>query len=453
MILDTDLTGLHCPDPLRHAFAAKTSAHAGRSALGHFEPEDAQRQWNSIMEQEASPQMRLAYFHIPFCRTHCSYCGFFQNASKVDAIEKYVGYLEREIELTGKGTYVQSQPINAVYFGGGTPTDLTADQIRRLGKAIKAHLNVADDVEMTFESRFNGLDDDKIAAAIEVGFNRVSLGLQTFDTFIRRKMSRIDTKEFLLERLDHLCAQGNVSTVVDLIYGLPYQTVDHWLEDINLISNQTASHGVDLYQLVMMGFTRMAQQVEKGSMPAPGDTAFKATLFKLGVENMIANGWDRLSISHWGRKSADGRILERNIYNHQTKAGSEIIPFGCGGGGKVNGHSVMLHRNLEPYYAMIDAGKKPMMAMMHVDPELATNRALGAAFDLGRLNFNTFDTAAGADISRHCMPLFEAWQKNGLAELDEHNLNLTLAGQFWNVTMNQALNNYLDRYPFEDVAA
>lgn len=395
----------------------------------------------------------MAYFHIPFCRTHCSYCGFFQNTTRAEEVEKFVTYLEREIELTAKNTYVQSQPFNAVYFGGGTPTDLSADQIRRLGKAIKTHLPLAADVEMTFESRFNGLDDEKIAAVREAGFNRFSLGLQTFDTFIRRKMSRIDTQEFLLERLAHTGALPDTATVVDLIYGLPYQTVDHWITDLEMISNSTNIHGVDLYQLIMMGFTRMAKAVEKGTMPAPGDTPFKAGLFKLGVETMIANGWDRLSINHWGRKSADGQILERNIYNHQTKAGSEIIPFGCGAGGKINGHSIMMHRSLEPYYGMIDAGIKPIMALMERDPELAINRTLGAAFDLGSLNFNTLDRAAESELSRHCRPLFEAWQDNGLAQIEHDTLNLTLAGQFWNVTMSQALNNYLERFPFKDIAA
>ena len=446
--LDTDLTGLNCPDPLRHAFSGKNSAHARGGHSKPLSPELAQSTWNAVLASAPQEKRRLAYFHIPFCRTHCSYCGFFQNTSRKDEIEKFVCHLLQEIEQTGKGEWVQNQPLNAVYFGGGTPTDLSADQIRRLGEAIRIHLPLADDVEMTFETRFNGLDDEKIAACGEAGFNRFSLGLQTFDTFIRRKMSRIDPQEVLLERLEHLSQLENTSTVVDLIYGLPWQTEDHWLKDLELI-NQSHIHGVDLYQLIMMGNTRMAQSVAKGSMPTPGDTAFKAGLFKLGVETMMANGWDRLSVSHWGRPDSNGVKRERNIYNHFTKAGTEMIPFGCGAGGKVNGHSIMLHRSLEPYYAMVAAGKKPIMAMMTADPNRPVNCALGAGFDLGKLNMAELDEAAGHELSRHCLPLFEAWQNNGLATLDDNELNLTLAGQFWNVTMNQALNDYLERYPFQ----
>ena len=451
--LDPELTGQHCPDPLRHAFVAKTHAHAERRGGKTLSPPKAMKAWMSTMKQEASPRTRLAYFHIPFCRTHCSYCGFFQNASKAAEIEKYVGALEKEIAMSGKRPWIQSQPLNAIYFGGGTPTDLTPEQILRLGKAIRTHLPVADDVEMTFETRFNGFDDEKIQACREAGFNRFSLGLQTFDTFIRRKMSRIDSQEVVLERLDTLSKLEDTTTVVDLLYGLPWQTMDHWLNDLDMVTNQTNIHGVDLYQLIMMNNTRMAQSVAKGSMPAPGDTALKASFFKAGVEVMTANGWDRLSVSHWGRKDADGVARERNIYNHGVKAGCEIIPFGCAAGGKVNGHSLMMMRALKPYYGMLATGMKPVMGMMEADPNLAMNQVLGAGFDLGRVDLNKLSEASEFDILRHCEPLFEAWQKNGLADIDGDMLNLTLAGQFWNVTMNQALNNYLERYPLKDIAA
>ncbi len=448
--LDTDLTGHHCPDPLRHAFVAKTSAHAGRGSNGPLSPEETHRVWRG-QQPVTTPETRLAYFHIPFCKTHCSYCGFFQNTSKEQEIARFVDSLEQEIIQTGQMAWVQSQPLSAVYFGGGTPTDLTPEQIIRLGDAIKKHLPLADGVEMTFESRFTGLDDTKIQACIEAGFNRFSLGLQTFDTFIRRKMSRIDPQEVLLERLEHLAKQQGVTTVVDMIFGLPWQTEEHWLKDLELI-NQTGIHGADLYQLIVMGQTRMAQSIAKGSMPAPGDTPFKAGLYQMGVETMQANGWDRLSLSHWGRPDAEGKVRERNIYNHHTKAGCEMIPFGCGAGGKVNGHSVMLHRALEPYHAMVAAGQKPIMGMMAADPQLALSRVLGAGFDLGRLDLaqlaaTTMNSDMGGDIVSHCRPLFEAWQNNGLAVLDDNSLTLTLAGQFWNVNMNQALNNYLERYP------
>ncbi|MET4817876.1 radical SAM protein [Endozoicomonas lisbonensis] len=160
VVLTEAMTGRSVPDPLRHAFDLKTSAHS-RGAGTPLPPMMWQESWNQLMSKPFGEGRRAAYFHIPFCRTKCSYCGFFQNTTKADMVEKYVDYLVREIEMTAQLPNVQSAPIQAVYFGGGTPTDLTADQIRRLGKVIRDNLPLANDCEVTFESRFNGLTDEQ----------------------------------------------------------------------------------------------------------------------------------------------------------------------------------------------------------------------------------------------------------------------------------------------------
>ncbi len=448
--LGPELTGQHTPDPLRYAFEAKKSAHAS-SGNAPLSPQEAMGTWQKTMAMPAKAGKRAAYFHIPFCRTHCSYCPFFQNTAKKDAVDQYVGYLLREIEQSSQSQWIQSQPIQAVYFGGGTPTELTPEHIRKLGDAIRQHLPLANDVEMTFESRFSGLDDEKIASCLDAGFNRFSLGVQTFQDNIRRKMSRINNREKMLERLDYLVATEQAAVVIDLIYGLPYQTEESWLEDLDILA-QSRIHGADLYQLIMMGNTRMAQSVAKGSMPAPGDTPMKAGLFQLGKEFMDQHHFNRLSVSHWAR---DPR--ERNIYNHLVKAGNDVIPFGCGAGGQVNGYSVMLHRGLEPYMKMVDAGMKPLMGMTAVSPNKPLINAFSTGFDLGWLDLTTIRQAGTmngySEILEHCQPLFSAWEKNGLAQQTDNYLNLTLAGQFWNVTLSQALQNFLKQYPLEQQAA
>ena len=429
------MTGRSVPDPLRHAFELKTSAHS-RGAGTPLPPPMWQTAWNSLMAEPAREGKRAAYFHIPFCRTHCSYCGFFQNTTKTDMVEKYVDYLIRDIEMTAQLPNVQSAPIHAVYFGGGTPTDLTADQIRRLGKAIQEKLPLGNDCEMTFESRFNGLTDDKIDACVEVGFNRFSLGVQTFDGQIRRKMSRIDTQDFLMDRLQKLMSTNQIAVVVDLIYGLPYQTMDDWIADLETLV-ESGIDGADLYQLILMGNTRMAQSIQKGSMPEPAGTPQKADMFQAGIDYLSKRHYTRLSVSHWGRTSR-----ERNIYNHLSKSGCDVIPFGSGAGGNISGHSMMLHRKLDDYFAAIDAGEKPVMGVVAPNKLYKAFGAAGAAFDLGYLNLPEMDKS-GFEFSKLCQPLFDQWIENGLAEVNGNFLDLTLAGQFWAVNMNTGLQQYM----------
>lgn len=434
VVLTEAMTGRSVPDPLRHAFDLKTTAHS-RGAGTPLPPHQWQNSWNQLMAKPGEGK-RAAYFHIPFCRTKCSYCGFFQNTTKEAMVEEYVEYLIRDIEMTAQLPRVQSAPIHAVYFGGGTPTDLSAEQICRLGKVIRENLPLANDCEVTFESRFNSLTDEKIDACIDAGFNRFSLGVQTFDSEIRRKMSRIDPQDVLLEKLKKLSDTGQIAVIIDLIFGLPYQSMDSWLKDLEMLVD-SGIDGADLYQLVLMGNSRMAQSIEKGSMPEPAGTAEKADMFQAGIEFLNKKHFRRLSVSHWGRNSR-----ERNIYNHLSKSGADVIPFGSGAGGNIAGHSMMLHRKLEDYYAAIDAGDKPVMGVVAPSSLYKAFNAAGAAFDLGYLNLREMDNS-GFNFSDHCQPLFDEWVKNGLAERNDDFLELTLAGQFWAVNMNQGLQQFM----------
>ncbi len=196
--LSPELTGISSPDPLKFAFSGKKAAHT-QSRSTPVPQEQSQGVFKRLMEQAPKKGKRLAYIHIPFCRTHCSYCGFYQNTTREAEMARYVDYLEKEIRMAANDTWVQDGLFHAIYFGGVTPTDLNPHQILRLGTAIRECLPLANDVEMTFEGRFHGFDNDKVAACLESGFNRFSLGAQSFNTQLRRRMSRIDSGDFLLE--------------------------------------------------------------------------------------------------------------------------------------------------------------------------------------------------------------------------------------------------------------
>ncbi len=141
------------------------------------------------------------------------------------------------------------------------------------------------------------------------------------------------------------------------MFGLPGQTLADWEKDLHTFL-QSGAHGVDLYQLILLGSSRMKKSIEHGSMPEPASSAERAEMFRLGVSTLNKHKINRLSVSHWGR---DHR--ERNIYNHSVKGGAEILPFGSGAGGNFAGHNAMLQRTLKGYYQSLDAGDKPIMMM------------------------------------------------------------------------------------------
>ncbi|MEA3416664.1 MAG: radical SAM protein [Thermodesulfobacteriota bacterium] len=235
-------------DPLHAAFDKKSAVHPG--ARGRpIDPESIGEVWSRIMAGEGKKGKRAAYFHIPFCETHCLYCGFYLNPFKAGEEEnRYVDYVIRELEMVAKTPFIKSHHFHAVYLGGGTPSALKHENLFRLLKVIQKYLPLANDCEITLEGRVYHFSDDKVFACIEGGVNRFSIGVQSFDTHVRRKMGRIETGEKVAERLKYINSLDQTAMVIDLIYGLPCQTMEIWEKDVAKYI-ELKLDGVDLYQL------------------------------------------------------------------------------------------------------------------------------------------------------------------------------------------------------------
>ncbi|MBY6187134.1 heme anaerobic degradation radical SAM methyltransferase ChuW/HutW [Marinobacter hydrocarbonoclasticus] len=435
--LDESLTGRLTRDPMTGAFRKKETAHI--QVMGSpILPEDQGSHWQTLLRQGTADGPRLAYLHIPFCRTRCSYCAFFQNRSSEEKIAGYLKALHRELAMAAEQPALTGAPFDAVYVGGGTPSDLSPQQIQELGQAIRDTLPLRSDAELTFEARFHGFDQGRFQACLDAGFNRFSLGAQSFNTELRQRLGRIDDGDTVLRALERMCNQDQAVIVADLIYGLPGQTLADWQRDLDTLVD-TGVGGADLYQLILLPESQLGRAVNKGRVAPPPGTVEKAAMFEAGLNTLSRHHFNRLSVSHFGR---DRR--ERNRYNHLSKAGAELVPFGAGGGGRVQGHGVMLERQLCRYLERIDAGEKPIAMMTQPHEEHTLRYALGGGFDLGYLDLDRLYHHEDRDLAEEAAPLFQAWQNHGLVERDGRYLNLTKAGQFWHINLQQGLNQYLD---------
>ncbi|KXF83206.1 heme anaerobic degradation radical SAM methyltransferase ChuW/HutW [Enterovibrio coralii] len=450
---NVDLVGQNTPDPLRFAFQRKKSAHAG-GMMHAVKGEDIQSSLElahaTVPSNTFAP--RCLYIHIPFCRVRCTYCNFFQYASSTALIENYVEALLREIHWKAAQPWTQAASFQAVYIGGGTPTDISADQIRTIVSEIRKLFPLTPDCEITLEGRINRFGMDKFEAALEGGVNRFSFGVQSFNTQVRRSAKRLDDREVVLESIQKMAAYNAAPIVLDLLYGLPYQTMDIWQQDLNDFLD-TGAHGVDLYQLIEMQGLPMAKMVEQGKLPHPADTQMKASMFEMGVDFMTKHHLKRLSVNHW---AADNR--ERSIYNSLAKTTAEIMPLGAGAGGNVNGCQMMQTRDMDTYIAAINENRYPVTMMTMAPANRAVAAEIKSGFDAGVMAQFKLDSVAGEGTFDALTPLFEAWEKNGLVYLEKSTsgrgyLKLTLAGQFWAVTLAQNLIEVLQSQTMKHKAA
>ncbi|WP_321532632.1 radical SAM protein [uncultured Desulfuromonas sp.] len=386
----------------------------------------ARELWNNI---EMVSERRTIYLHIPFCVKRCKFCGFYKNRTTTHDLSQYTDYLLRELEMVADKP-VASGTFNTVYFGGGTPTDLSAGDLERLIRAIHDKIKLADDVEFTVEGRLFGFDDDKVRACLDAGATRFSFGVQTFHTERRQALGRIQSRKKLLERLERIKRIGGdrACTVIDLIYGLPGQSLEEWLDDIRTAHEETLLDGIDLYLLKMLPGAPLTTTF--GDVPW-SDEELMERQAKAG-EYLLAQDWRRLSITHWSRGT-----LERNRYNHQTKTGGEMLPLGCGAGGSAGGYSFMQMMPLDEYKAQIDAGHKPIGMVRKVQPRPLNSKVTD---QMERGFFNPTDFAI------RCERLADNWRDAGVwTRVEEGALRLTKIGQFYQPRLNNMLAAYLSK--------
>ncbi|MEF2495047.1 heme anaerobic degradation radical SAM methyltransferase ChuW/HutW [Vibrio mimicus] len=429
---DESILGAETSDPLRFAFKNKHSAHAGGVAT----PVPAHEQttlWQQVTQQVSQrQQVRCLYIHVPFCRVRCTFCNFFQNAASRQLVDAYFAALMEELKQKAALPWTQTGVFHAVYIGGGTPTELSPQQIRQLGRAIRHSFPLTVDCEITLEGRINRFSDKMFDQALEGGFNRFSFGVQSFNTQVRRRAKRLDDREVVIERIAALAATQQAPIVIDLLYGLPYQTAQVFEQDLQDFMD-TGAQGIDLYQLMVGGSAPMLNLVEKGKLPPPATTPDKATLYQIGVEFMAKHHLRPVSVNHWAR---DNR--ERSLYNSLAKTYAEVLPIGCGAGGNIGGYSIMQHRQLSTYLDAMQNGQ-PLVAMMarqhECEPLFA---ALKSGFDSGVVAKQRLPKFNHHSTFDWLMPLFLRWQSVGLVEVEHEYLTLTIAGRFWSVSLAQA---------------
>ena len=422
--------GFACDNPMSGAFPHKRVVHAGLNGI-LISPKESQTVWNTVMSgMPKKGQMQCAYIHIPFCKTKCTYCGFFQNGTSLSIEDKYIDGLIGELKLASESPRLKEGLIHAVFIGGGTPTSLSPSNSERLLKAIREYLPLSNDYELTLEGRIHDLIPENLEVWMNNGVNRMSIGVQSFNTEVRQMVGRLDTKETVLERLAALKAYGQCSVVIDLIYGLPGQTMEVWEQDLaDLVSSGV--DGADLYQLNVFDGSDLNRDIASGKVPPAATTAMQGDMFEFGRKYLADRAYRRLSAAHW---SANNR--ERSLYNILAKAGVPMFPFGSGAGGNVDGYGMMLHRALKPYEDMVSRGEKPFMALMkQSDLQPFVNQVV-SQLEQGYLNINTLESMDSRLDELNW--LYKLWEERGLVTFNGLLYKLTSAGEFWTVNITQS---------------
>jgi oxygen-independent coproporphyrinogen-3 oxidase len=243
------------------------------------------------------------YVHIPFCETKCPYCDFNTYAGIESLIPSYVAALNNEISVWSD--LLGGPAVDTVFFGGGTPSYLPAERIASIIGAIRGGFDVASDVEVTLESNPGDFKESKLTAYLEAGVNRLSIGVQSLDDRLLEMLGRRHSADQAVEAYTLALDAGFDNVNVDLMYGLPHQTLAEWQATLDGVAELRPAH-ISMYCLTLEEGTVMEQQVRSGQVPDP-DPDLAADMYVMAQESMAPLGYRHYEISNWAQPDCECR--------------------------------------------------------------------------------------------------------------------------------------------------
>lgn len=283
-----------------------------------------------------------AYVHIPFCTQICYYCDFSKVFIKNQPVDSYLEHLLEEFQS------YDIQKLRTLYIGGGTPTALSASQLEVLLKGLTKNLDLSALEELTIEANPGDLDADKIAVLKNSAVNRVSLGVQTFDDKMLKKIGRSHLEKDIYENIDRLKLAGFDNISIDLIYALPGQTMEQVKDNVAKAIGLDIPH-MSLYSLILENHTVFMNRMRRGKLPLPKEE-LEAEMFEYIIAELEKSGFEHYEISNFSKPGFESR------HNLMYWDNAEYYGIGAGASGYVNGVRYKNHGPIRHYLSAVEEG-------------------------------------------------------------------------------------------------
>jgi oxygen-independent coproporphyrinogen-3 oxidase len=391
------------------------------------------------------------YFHIPFCDTICFYCACNKIATKDRSLaQPYLERVYRELALQS-ALFDRSRRVEQLHWGGGTPTFISHDQMRELMDRTRERFDLAGDDtgEYSIEIDPREATAETVRLLRDVGFNRMSLGVQDFNQDVQRAVNRIQTEEETLEVLEGARAQGFRSVSIDLIYGLPFQSARSFSTTLDRI----LAFGPD--RLSVFNYAHLPQmfppqrRINAADLPVPKE---KLDILRMTIDKLTDAGYVFIGMDHFARPDDELAVaqregtLYRNFQGYSTHAHCDLLGLGVTSIGMVDDTYSQNVKTLDPYYEALDAGRLPLLRGLELTLDDRIRRdVITRLICHFRLNFAAVEQAWGIDFRAYfadALARLAEMQDDGLLSVDGQGIVVHPRGRLLirNICMN------FDRY-------
>jgi oxygen-independent coproporphyrinogen-3 oxidase len=386
---------------------------------------------------EMIPKPLSLYVHIPFCDTVCFYCACNKIVTKNHAVTpEYLQLLDQEMRMLAP-LFDSDRELEQLHLGGGTPTFLNQDEMKSLMRSIGQSFNLADDCEMSIEIDPRKVTNDSIRELAQMGFNRMSLGVQDFDAKVQQAVNRVQPYEMVRERLESARDAGIVSVNMDLIYGLPHQSVETFGNTLDQVL------GLRPDRLSVFNYAHLPERfkpqrrIDQVDLPEPAE---KLDILQMMVERLQAAGYVYIGMDHFALetdsmvKAQQEGTLQRNFQGYSTHADADLIAIGVSSISLIGDSYSQNATGIDDYRASINAGKLPVVRGLTMNDDDRLRKAVITQLICHfRLDIPLVEQQWGINFKKYFAEEYKELrelERDGLLKLDPNSIRVEPKGRF-----------------------
>ncbi len=407
------------------------------------------------LEKQDKNRALSLYFHLPFCRSACYFCGCnVVYTSKEEKKERYIDYLEKEIEILSKFLDTKREVIQ-LHFGGGTPTFFNEKQLERVLDIIYSHFsNFSKEAEISCEIDPRFLTKEQMALLAKRGFNRISFGVQDFDFKVQEAVHRIQSFEITKNAVDLAREYGMESVNIDLIYGLPYQSLESFKKTLDDVLKLNPDRLAVFNYAHVPWMKKTMRKIDETTLPKP---SVKLEILKYTIDFFTSNGYKMIGMDHFAKpddelfKAIEKGELHRNFQGYTTKGGADLIGIGLTSIGEGEDYYVQNHKEMREYEAALDRGELPVYRGIKLNRDDLIRKAvimeLMANFKLNISKIEKDFSINFKDYFKDALKELEEFEKEDLVSINDKEIRVSETGTMLIRNIVMPFDAYLKKIP------
>ncbi len=376
------------------------------------------------------------YFHIPFCESGCYYCGCNIIISHRKGIERpYLDRVYKEMDMVAP-LLDRKRKVAQLHWGGGTPNYLEADEIKEFMEEIKERFEFSEDAEISIEIDPRYATDEQLKVIRDVGFNRISMGLQDLDEKVQRAINRIQPYSLMESAMKKLRDLGFHSVNIDLIYGLPYQTKESFEKTVDKVIELNPDR-IAVYSFAYVPWVKPVQKhIDPNTLPSAEE---KLSILEMVIDKFQDAGYVYIGMDHFAKPDDELAVAQRkgelwrNFQGYTTKKGVELIGFGATSIGMLYDSYFQNYKTLREYNSAIDEGKLPILRgyILNEDDFIRREVIMDIMCNLG-VSFQKIEDMFGIKFEDYFSQELEnltELEKDGLIRIKDRRIDILPAGR------------------------